>query len=432
MRVPLFISALLGAWLLLPFSALAAEFHVSSVIGNDENHGTPEAPLQSIEKALKLAKVGDTIRVAQGTYAEQGCIEVPFPVTLLGGYDSDFQTRDIRKFRTLLQPTNDTAKTARKPLMTLKKSAPGQHFTVDGFIFDMGLRNSYSDAPESGDTPTGALLLPPAFNKKNDKNPTVTAQCLFIENPASPGDVTVQNNLFANCAQFGIQGGHKQGTFRVRNNVFVANRMAAIEIFGTGGKKGPKGPISSDGEVEIAYNTIAFTFGRLADMKDMGFGIRVMTMLQYHIHHNIIAFGTLTGLDHTRFNPGDWIRIEKNAVFGHREGDLLFAEAGNVEMARIATTGFKNLELAASQGNSSAKIVLPVSVTYLQAFLGATFRDSADMVSGSDANTVRRTYQLPQVNEPTPAPHLYGNRYTIDDALRLFGAHKSVGAKAPK
>lgn len=127
----------------------------------------------------------------------------------------------------------------------------------------------------------------------------------FQENAASAGDVLLQNNAFVNGSLFAVQGGHKQGTFVITNNVFVANRMAAIEIFGTGGKKGATGPLEADGTVEISYNMILLTWSRTKDFKDMGYGVRVMTMLEYSIHHNIIGGSVFAGVDHTRFNKNE-------------------------------------------------------------------------------------------------------------------------------
>lgn len=414
-------------------NAAASDFYVSSKTGDNTNPGTKEQPFKNIERGVKDAKTGDVIHVAEGNYfglRDRGMIEIVTPVTLLGGYAPDFSKRDPAKHPTLIQPTNASAQSSRKALMILKSSKASELFQVDGFVFDMGMRNSYDSTEGKPDgVDTGALLLPPKYNKTADKFPTVTEQCLFIENAASEGDVVVQNNVFANCANFGIQGGHKKGTFKVLNNVFVANRMAAIEIFGTGGKKGPSGPLEKDGDVEIAYNTILFTWSRLNDFQDMGYGVRVMTMLGYHIHHNIIAANILTAVDHTRFNKNDWVKIEDNVIFANKQGDLLFAEPGKVEMERVKLEYFGDLGLASAKGNTSTALKMPIVKAYLEGYLAARYSEDADFDPSSPANLFRDALGLPKQGKLSTKVTMYANRYPYEQALKLFGAAKGVGAQ---
>jgi len=61
------------------------------------------------------------------------------------------------------------------------------------------------------------------------QNSTVEEPAISIAGAAQGGDVTVKNCAFVNCAQFAIQAGHRSGTFKVINNVFVASRMAALD-----------------------------------------------------------------------------------------------------------------------------------------------------------------------------------------------------------
>jgi hypothetical protein len=48
----------------------AAELHVA-VSGKDDNPGTKDAPLRTIQRAADLAQPGDTITVHAGTYRER-------------------------------------------------------------------------------------------------------------------------------------------------------------------------------------------------------------------------------------------------------------------------------------------------------------------------------------------------------------------------
>lgn len=417
---------------LLTATAFAAEWHVCKATGNNSNPGTAASPLKNIEAALARATAGDVVRVAGGVYygiRDRGYIEVPVPVTLLGGYAQDFTTRDPIANPTLIQPTNESAGTSRNALMTLKSSQAGQKFVVDGFIFDAGQRNAYSDKegqPEGVET--GRLLLPTETTPVGVK-PTVDRPGLFIENPASAGDVLLQNNVFVNCPMYAVQGGHKAGSFIIRNNVFVANRMAAIEVFGTGGKRGPKGPIESDGSVEIAYNTILFTWSRTKDFGDMGYGARVMTMLTYNIHHNLLAGSIYAGVDHTRFNPNAWVKIDNNVFFANKQAPLLYAEAGNVQMERVKVADFGDLGLASAVGNEQKFLKLPVDQAYLAGFLSAVYTEQADLDMNSPANQLRGIFGLPLRGELTTEVSMFGNRYPWPKAQALFGAVAGVGAQ---
>lgn len=417
----------------LPVGAQAADLYVSEK-GENANPGTREKPMKDIDVAAGKAKAGDTLHVAAGTYfgvRGKGYLEIKAPVTLLGGWDEAFARRDPIAHPTLIQPTNESASKSRKPLMLLTSSRKGELFKVDGFVFDAGQRNSYHKAEgKPAGVETGMLLLPP--EKSGSEAPTVTEPCLSIGSAASAGDVALSNNVFVNCASFAIQAGHKQGTFKVLNNVFVANRMAAIEVFGTGGKKGPKGPIEKDGEVEVGHNTILFTWSRVKDLKDMGYGVRVMTNLGYDIHHNIIGGSVFSGVDHTRFNRNEWIKVDRNVFFASKQSDLTFSEAGNVQIERVKLKDFGDLGLASAEGNRELIPKLPVDKAYLEGFLAASYSEKADFDPDSPANQFREAMGLNKQGKLTTKVSMFANRYPWKEALKLFGAHPEAGAQLPK
>ena len=423
---------MLALLLLFAVNAPAADWHVCKATGNNSNPGTAASPLKNLDAALAKAKAGDIVCVAGGVYygmRDRGYIEVPVPVTLLGGYSPDFTTRDPIANPTLIQPTNESAGTSRNALMTLKSSQAGQRFVVDGFIFDAGQRNAYSEKdgwPEGVET--GRLLLP-TDNIPPGFKPTVAKPGLFIENPASAGDVLLQNNTFVNCAMYAVQGGHKAGSFIIRNNVFVANRMAAIEIFGTGGKTGPKGPTAYDGTVEVAYNTILFPWSRTKELEDMGYGVRVMTKLTYNIHHNILAGSLFAGVDHTRFNPNAWVSLDNNVFFANKQAPLLYAEAGNVQMERVKVADFGDLGLASATGNEQEFLKLPIDPAYLEGFLSAMYSEETDLAPDSLSNQLRGVFGLPLRGELTTQVTMYANRYSWQKAQALFGGAPDVGAQ---
>jgi hypothetical protein len=418
--------------LLLGSPALGAEYYVSMNTGDNSGAGSREAPFQNLATALEKAGAGDVVHVAKGNYfglRGKGYLEVKAPVTIIGGYADDFSRRDVAAFPTLIQPDNASAAKSSNALMTLKQSAPGQKFVVDGLVFDMGMRSSYARAegkPEG--VQTGMLLLAP--DKADGDNPTIAKQCLTIENPAAAGDVLVQNCVFVNCVNFAIQGAHKQGDFIIRNNVFVANRMAAIEVFGTGGKKGPKGPTEKDGHVEISNNTILLTWSRLKDFQDMGYGARIMTNLSYDIRGNIFGLNVITGIDNTRFNPLEWARIDNNLFFGNKQGDLLLSESGNIQMERVMAKDLSTIRFASVKGNKGTTARLPVDKAYLEGFMGARYSEEADYHADSSANLMREALGMNKQGKLTTSVTMFANRYPWKEALRLFGATAEAGAQA--
>ncbi|MBL8920054.1 MAG: right-handed parallel beta-helix repeat-containing protein [Myxococcaceae bacterium] len=430
----MFRASLTTALLTLPLQVFAADLYVSAARGDNGAAGTKEAPFKDLDVAASKAKPGDTLHVAAGNYfgvRGKGYIELKEPVTLLGGYDDAFSKRDVLGQPTLIQPTNESAGKSRKPLLTLTSSKKGNLLKVDGFIFDAGARNSYHKAegkPEGVET--GLMLIPP--EKSGEDAPTVTEPCLTVETAASAGDVELVNNVFVNCANFAVQAGHKQGTFKIVNNVFVANRMAAIEVYGTGGKKGPKGPTEKDGEVEVANNTILFTWSRVKDFQDMGYGVRVMTNLGYDIHHNIIGGSVFSAVDHTRFNKGEWVKLDKNVFFGSKQSDLTFSEAGNVQLERVKVKDFGDLGLASAQGNQELIPKLPIDKAYLEGYLSASYSEKADYDPNSAANQFREAMGLNKQGKLTTKVSMFANRYPWKEALKLFGAHPEFGAQSPK
>ena len=87
------------------------------------------------------------ILVAEGTYSgtfDIGYLESDKPVKLYGGFSSDFSERDVVGHPTLFQPDNASGGKSRKPLLRFTRAVDG--LVVDGFIFDMGERNSYDAA----------------------------------------------------------------------------------------------------------------------------------------------------------------------------------------------------------------------------------------------------------------------------------------------
>jgi len=420
------------AVLFLAGAASAATIHVSKAKGNNQNQGSAQSPVQEIDRAIAIAASGDEIRIAGGTYSGTfgiGCLESDKPVRLRGSFDESFSTQDLVAHPTVFQPDNASGGKARKAFLKFTRGVEGT--LVEGIVFDMGMRNAYS--PTEGQVPgldTGRLLR--STERPATGNSTVEEPIIQIASAAAGGSVTIQNCVFVNGAEFALQAGHRSGAFRVLNNVFVANRMAAIEIYGTCPSTGGPGTMASCGTVEIASNTILFTWSRLKDFRDMGYGVRVMTKCEYSIHHNLIGGSVLAAIDHTRFNKNEWLRIDDNVFFVNKQADLEFSPMSNSKL-NLFVSQFGDLTIASAKGNrSEIPKGLTLNKAYLEAFLAARYSETVDFNPDSPANLWREVMGMNKQGKITSQASMFMNRYPWQETLKLFGAVTGVGAQKPR
>lgn len=109
--------------------------------------GTAAAPFATITSAIAAAKTGDIVQVAGGTYAENvalGAFNSPVgkPLTLLGGFNAAFTSRDAQVHASII----DGGLAA--PAVQLHLNT-GQTTTLDGFVITRG-RGLGSDWQDGG------------------------------------------------------------------------------------------------------------------------------------------------------------------------------------------------------------------------------------------------------------------------------------------
>ncbi|HMQ00554.1 MAG TPA: DUF1565 domain-containing protein, partial [Cyclobacteriaceae bacterium] len=241
-----------------------------SPAGNNSNDGTDKAaPMKELDKALAKAEDGDRINMAEGTYTGTfgvGYWEIEKAVQIYGGYKSDFSDRNPFKYLTVMQPPVDAFdKSANRNVIDMKKPLNG--VVVDGLVFDGGLKTPYSNDPDPKKSgrcdgcETGMMMVGPG-----QKNPEGVMLVLYGNNHV------VRNCVFVNSSFGGVRakiGQAGAGDIEIANNVFVGNRMFGIEGFGLKGQK----PV--EGQIHIHHNTILFSWSRLKDLGDFGYGINV-------------------------------------------------------------------------------------------------------------------------------------------------------------
>lgn len=403
--------------------------YVSASSGSNSNDGSKERPFKNIDKAIKTAVPGDKIYIAGGRYMGTlgaGFLESDKALQLYGSWNEDFTRQNISEHPSCFQPDNETARSSRKALLKFTHDVNGT--VIDHMVFDGGERNAYSASDGVVKGIEGGRLLPPT-EKPSTGYPTVGEPLVQFVSATTGGDVTIQHCVFVNGPSFALQAGHRSGKFTVKNNVFVANKMAAIEIFGTCASTGGPNTLSLCGEVEIANNTIVFTWSRLKDFLDMGYGIRIMTKCAYHIHNNVIGGSILAGVDHTRFNKNEWIKIDDNIFFVNKDKDLHYSPASNTRL-RVDASDFADLELASATGNrNEIPQNLKVNKAYLDGYLSARYNEKIDYDPNSSANQWREAMGLNKQGTISSSATMFANKYPWKDALLLFGNINGYGAQ---
>ena len=420
----------------------AADIYVSLSNGKNKNAGTKEAPLKNLWKALETGAPGDVIHVAEGNYPGKmkcGWVQMDKPMSVIGGYSPDFSQRDPLKFKTMLQPTNDQNDkkgTAMALFLVNFKNKPfaGFKIVLDGLIFDDGFASSYHETkgkPAGFDT--GMWLEGPAWNKTRDKFPSANRYSLFTQlGYGTAGDLEVRNCTFVNGSNFGANINWFKGEVKFENNVFCNNRMIGANVQSSNGKPG-------EVKFEFEKNTVLFTWSRLNDLADMGFGVRVNPGVNAEIEDNIIGLNVLTGFDNTkndRMKPKK-IKLDKNVFFLNRESDVQMTVSPNI--AKVRVDGFEDLEgtdgIDSIEDNTDLKDPSVfkglINAQYLNDFLSMKYSESTKLDEGK-CNGLRSVLGLPLQGTITTQCDMYANRYPLEDALKLFGAMAGKGAQPIK
>ena len=289
-----------------------------------------------------------------------------------------------------MPPASVNGTGSSNPLVELDVvAAPGERLVFDGIIFDKGDSNAYD--PSRGKprgVETGMLVLPPGVGQ-NGKNANVitAAKPLLGGKFLGGGELAIRNSVFSNVNNSAIRlGAH--GEVNIANNVFVANAISACEIWGAKNQ-------ADAVKIDFSYNTMLFTWPRTADFGDGGQGFNVMTKADVVILPGLGLFET---------------------VFAKDFPDVeLFDEAvGNEELKDD-----KTLRKA-------------VNKAYMEGFLDASYKESVEYDPNSFTNELRRVFGINQIATGQSEISMFGNKYPLKDAVKLFGAVEGYGAQEIK
>ncbi|MBR3698908.1 MAG: DUF1565 domain-containing protein [Bacteroidales bacterium] len=433
---------LLFAAMLFTVAASAQTYYVSKSTGSNRNDGSKDAPFKNIQKAIDAVPEGATIYVAEGNYfgtLDKGNIPVTKCVKIYGGYNTDFSQRDVLKYRTMVQPTAASNGTASGlGTMIIKVNNPKGEIVIDGLLFDRGNSISYNvkgeGKPEGVECP---MMNPIGTSGKGGANLdetnvyTTETREIYLENPNCK-QITIRNCAFVNAPNYGIAG-QFHCNLLIDNNIFINNRMIACDVWG--------GDANLNMEVEFCNNTVLFTWTRLKDLGDMGWGFRYNNRTNSYVHHNIIGCSAFAGLDRCRVDtPKDRearkvTTSEHNMFFLNKQGDLTLP-GGGLYM-RVDCEDFEEVEQLA-QIDGCVRLTDPsvlkgkINEAYLNGFINASYKETLNSNPNSPENQFRSAMGMNQTGTMTSSATMFANRYPFEDALKMFGAIKDFGAQLPK
>ncbi|MDY0315093.1 MAG: right-handed parallel beta-helix repeat-containing protein, partial [Bacteroidales bacterium] len=367
-------------------------------------------------------------------------INITKPVKIYGGYSTDFSTRDVLKYLTMVQPSPESNGTQNgQGTMQIQVKTANTEVVIDGLIFDRGNSIAYNSKGEGKPAGVESAMMQPIGgaglggpNLTQEQVLTTQTAQIYLDN--SKCNLTVNNCAFINAPNYGIRGMFG-GTKAVINNcIFINNRMAACEI-----TKG--GAISEKAEVHFTYNTVLFMWSRLKDMEDMGYGYRYMTGINSYVTNNIIGLTTFAGLDRGRIDSDrnkEAQRIttaEHNIFFLNKQADLTIPGGG--KFMRIWVQDFEDVEqLAEVDGNKTLtdpKVFKGIiNEAYLNGFLAASYKETTSHDPNSSANQFRQAMGMNMTGTMTSSASMYANRYPWKEALLFFGAIDGYGAQKIK
>ena len=443
-------------------SAFAQQTYYVSSTGTARANGlSAQTPMKDLQKAIDAAEDGSTILVAEGNYLgnmARGYVTVGIfgngtnngkYLKFYGGYSSDFSERDVIKHVTKIQPGEVSAKTIKGALLHITSRRPNGYkgplgeVVVDGFTFDYGEvpkycvadpKDSRTGTPNDG-VLTGRILetgASPATKAVGFTQSDTYALHIDVE-----GNMKIQNCVFVNCRNFGIQGMIYEGHIEISNNVFIACRYAACQVQGNS--------IKADKiSLDFHHNTVLFTWTRTKELSDMGQGFRFRNGIRtIDVHNNIFGCNSRCGVERATYESDKKLEALKqsnlwdNYFFANHYdleisngvGSPINVPASRIEECDEATIGPKyenNVEMPENKAFTDA-----IDQAYLKGFLSINIVSSSSYDGNSAANQLNRAFGLNQQGTETIRPSMYGNKYPWEKAKDLFGKVKDFGAQIP-
>jgi hypothetical protein len=411
-------------------SAFARDWYVSAARGSGKD-GTKEKPAKDLGIIAATLAAGDRVLIAEGSYtgrSESGADAVLVPVEILGGYSDDFSKRDPwGAHQTVLTGNRASVNFntgTRLSISTVKHSTalkPLDHkVVVDGILFDMGPRNTYTTESEvlikrkagggtvpTPDSPALAITTGP-------KSEIVVVGCLvtnaassqgaFSFFPGKAGKVTVKNNASINNTGFGFHLGRSFAgdnpadfpTYAFENNLAVL-----IE----------------------KYDAFSQTHG--------GSGVMLEAFTTVTMAGNVMGMNDFYGIDNARRAPK--VVLKNNVFFGNLIADFLDFST----KLKAGALADEAQTVATSEGNvaKDTKLVVPEKWAHSWLARNVIDRNVAEAkvkVPNTGANQVRSILGLPvQGTALKLDSDVWLPRLQLADALTAATRYHDAGPTRP-
>ena len=386
-------SALMIAAVLFSNGAFARDWYVSSARGTGKD-GTKEKPSKDLGIIAATLEPGDRVLIAEGSYlgrSESGSDILIVPVEILGGYSDDFSKRDPwGAHQTVF--TGNRASTnfntgIRLSISTARYSTPlkpvAHTVGVDGILFDMGPRNTYTSDAE-------VLIKRKAAA---GTAPTPDSSALAITT-GQKSQITVQNCIVTNAASsqgaFAFFPG-KGGKVTVKNNASINNTGFGFHLGRSWAGDNPVDFPEYSFENNLAvliekYDAFSQTHG--------GSGVMLEAYTTVTMVGNVMGMNDFYGIDNAR--SARKVVLKNNLFFGNVIADFLDFNT-RLKASAIAD---ESQTVASSEGNLTKDVKLTVPEKWAQAWLARNVIDrnvaeAKITVANTGANQVRSILGLP-------------------------------------
>lgn len=346
-----------GLSIALGFSShalFAADWFVRAGADGD---GSMAKPFKDPWQALERAQKGDVIHVSAGNYfgrLEAGNWKVTLPsITLLGGYDENFSTRDPWKHPTILGPSTK-GKTRASTGVVIESAV--ENVIVDGFVIDG--RNFYDYDDKTDGYPS---------MKRGLSGPLVA---IFGKANALKNSMVI--NGYEGLLRIGAQG-------RVENNVFM--NSAGWRLVDVNGD-----------DTVVQGNTLLFATGT-GQWPDYRGGTCLFTRSErVAIKHNVFAFCARGGVDVVKASK---TTLDDNVFWMNGGSHLTFFIEGSSAKIDLTTETMGDIVDAGfvSAKNNVVQNIgrVPFDAKWLERYVNHVTvepkKNASDKTAGGDSNS---------------------------------------------
>lgn len=422
--------ALLIAVVSISTEGLARDWYVSAARGTGKE-GTKEKPAKDLGIIAALLEPADRVLIAEGSYlgrAESGADAITVPVEILGGYSDDFSNRDPWGVHQTVLTGNRASQNfstqSRLSISTAKHSTalkPVAHkVLVDGVLFDMGPRNTYTSEAE--------VLI----KRKAGPGtvPTPDSPALVITT-GQKGDIVVHNCIVTNAAA--SQGAFtflpgKAAKVSVRNNASINNTGFGFHLGRSFAGDAPADFPAYELENNLAvliekYDAFSATHG--------GSGVMLEAYTTVTMTANVLGMNDFYGIDNARRAPK--VVLRNNVFFGNVVADFLDF---NTKL-KAAALADEAQSVGLAEGNAGKEVKLAVPEKWAQAWLARNIIDrniaeASVKVPNTGANQVRAIFGLPlQGTAVKLDSDVWLPRLPLADVLKAATRYHEAGPTKP-